>query len=232
MENNLCFDDFSDIDLGRGNFIENKQLDKNNFSNNIMSAVWPGGVSLELLMFNSKYYRISVYKDDTIFESLQFKGAASVLSYVQKLTKNINDGQYNRKKTDKEKARKIIEDKQLTSYMNNTKWNVLLDIVNNRLSFPPAFIYKTLFDMPDSNFLKTISKIPSYFGDYSYEGLEYKHYLIEWIRITPKYAVNKGGRLASKIEIQDESEEFKRELKKEHILYEVDGNDVLIYGYR
>lgn len=55
--------------------------------------------------------------------------------------------------------------------MNNTKWNVLLDIVNNRLPFPPAFIYKTLFDIPDSDFLKTISKMPGYFGDYSYEGL-------------------------------------------------------------
>lgn len=98
MEYSLCFDDFSDIDLGKGKFIENKQLDKNNFSNIIMSAVWAGGVSLELLMFNSKYYRLSVYKDDTIFESFQLKVAGSVLSYVQKLSKNINDGQYNRKK--------------------------------------------------------------------------------------------------------------------------------------
>lgn len=232
MKNNLCFDDFKNVDLGKGKFIENNKLDKENFFKDIMIAVWPGGVSLKLLMFSGKYYRIIVYKDDSSFESFQLYGSENVLSYVQKLAKNINDGKYDTKKTDKEKAQKIINHRQLTSYMNNTKWNVLLDIVKNRLSFPPAFIYKTLFDMPDSEYLKTLTKIPSYFGDYSYEGLEHRRYLIEWIRVTPKYAYEKGERLVSKIEIQDVSEDLERELKKENIPYEVDGNDIVIYGYR
>ena len=49
--------------------------------------------------------------------------------YIQRLINDINNGRYDNKITPRESHLKYVQEKGLTGYMNNTKWNKIFDII-------------------------------------------------------------------------------------------------------
>lgn len=136
-------------------------------------------------------------------------------------------------KTLKEKALKIAEERNLCSYMNDTKWNELRSAVLNDLPFPPPYIMKTLFEAncpEEKNFQHDVW----YQGDW-YEGLTYKNYFnggfaVEWIKVRPRYLKHRGQLIEP--EIIDETEEFEEILRRYDIPYDIENGMYCIYGYK
>jgi hypothetical protein len=129
--------------------------------------------------------------------------------------------------TDEHKKRVIdvVTEKQLSSIMNNTKWERLQSAVLNTLSFPPPYQAKYV-----------LSEIPSpehfesdvwYFGDWI-EGIT-PFYSVEWIRVRPRYLRHQGKLL--KPEVIDISKEFLSILRDLRIPYRLDNDSYFIYGY-
>ena len=84
----------------------------------------------------------------------------------------------------KENAQKIIRQRNLCSYMNDTKWNELRTAMTGSLRHEPTFTMRTLFD-PEG---------VSYYGDWNYPCICGSHcesyfpavaFAIEWVKIRP-----------------------------------------------
>ena len=101
-----------------------------------------------------------------------------------------------------------------------------------KLSFQPPYVYKLLSDSPDREDIQPFRSIPRSTGCYCGECFAwYRFYEIEYVRITPRYAVNHGGRLVENLEIFDETEELVQELENAHIPFARENQDIIIYGY-
>lgn len=123
------------------------------------------------------------------------------------------------------KVQTVVNEKQLTSIMNNTKWELLQRAVIETLPFPPSYQIKyVLEDNPEpENFEEDVW----YWGDWE-EGLQ-PFYSVEWIRVCPRYSKNRG--MLIEPEIFDITEEFIEILQKLRIPFVTDGNSIYIYGY-
>ena len=141
----------------------------------------------------------------------------------------------------KEKAFSVVQKRNLTSYMNSTKWNELrYAVLNDELPFHPPFIVKTLFDdatQADNDFLKGDVW---YLGDW-YEGLTYYDsfpeistfnmgFLIEYIKVRPRYLKNRGALIAP--EVVSCEDEFVSILNRYNIYFELKDGIYTIYGYK
>lgn len=128
------------------------------------------------------------------------------------------------------KARAVVQERQLTSYMNATKWRELADAVVDELPFAPAFNEKWLSEpAPDLD----LPAEPRFVGDWgqlrswqeSGDGV-----LLEWIKVAPRFAHHVGRLVAPRIE--DCEAGFVSILKRFDIPYERDGAFIMIYGYK
>ena len=194
-------------------------------------VVWPSGIRLQVI--SQPYYQyLDIVKDDTPLYALRSRQKEEFISYVKNTVRDINAGKFRKQKNYREQAFQLIQERNLTSYMNNTKWLKFLEIVNEKLPFKPDYVYKLLSDSPDRSDIQPFREIPRNLGCYCGECFPRRFYEIEWVRITPKYAVNHGGRLSEKLAFFDETEELIQELQKAHIPFETDQQDIIIYGYR
>ena len=131
---------------------------------------------------------------------------------------------------EKQKIRKIVIEKGLSSVMNDTKWLKLQSAIE-KLPFPPPYIEKLIIE--DKTFEDVqISDNPQWLGDWSsfYQEGMYLFFTIAFIKVRPRYAEYIGRLVAPKI--FDETEEFERLLKELHIPYEEDNGTFTIYGYK
>lgn len=63
---------------------------------------------------------------------------------MQSLIDEAESGKYNNKKTLSDRIQDVVQQRKLTSYMNNTKWREMLD---DFIEIPQlSIMYKTLFD--------------------------------------------------------------------------------------
>ncbi|TCD29018.1 hypothetical protein EZ456_02335 [Pedobacter psychrodurus] len=131
---------------------------------------------------------------------------------------------------EKEKIRKIVTKKGLSSVMNDTKWLKLQNAIK-QLPFPPPYIEKLIIEDKTYEEVK-ISKTPHWLGNWEpfYNEGMYLFFTIEYIKVRPCYAEHRGNLVAPKI--FDETEEFKNLLKELHIPYEEDEGIFTIFGYR
>lgn len=219
IKKQICFEDFAGIPFGTG-IIKQDSAD-------ILHVVWKSGLCLQVRAYRYKPYYVMLSKEDTELDCIYCYSKSEVLSYVRNFARDIEAGKYRNKKTLREQAFQIVQDRNLTSYMNNTKWEKLLEIVNQKLPFKPEQVYKTLLD----DEIQPLSCIPRSPGCYCDECFPQQFYLLEWVRLTPRYAVNHGGYLVEKLEIHDETPELIQELEKAHIPFQTDHQDILIYGY-
>lgn len=131
----------------------------------------------------------------------------------------------------KEKISRIIRERNLCSYMNNTKWNELIIAVKNEMSFPPPYDikYLTQENTTQSNFE---NEDVYFWGDWDGEEFPTQEYYIniEWIKIRPRFLKHRGKLISP--ELVDESEKLQDILRRYRIPYEVTDGLYCIYGYR
>lgn len=99
--------------------------------------------------------------------------------------------QYQKNKT---KNRQIIQDKQLISYMNDTKWIKLQHAVQH-LDFPPAYIVKLLTEEQDEAYeINFMENIPTYWGNWNAvyeEGMPF-FFNIEYMIVQSRLSKHQG----------------------------------------
>jgi hypothetical protein len=130
----------------------------------------------------------------------------------------------------KERVRKVVEEKGLSSVMNDTKWLKLQSSIV-KLPFAPPYIEKLILE--NKNFKEVqISDAPQWLGDWSpfYNEGMCLFFAIEYIKVRPRYVEYSGRLVAPKI--YDETEEFEQLLKELHIPYEEEYGTFTIYGYK
>jgi hypothetical protein len=124
----------------------------------------------------------------------------------------------------KKKINKVLEERQLYSVMNNTKWGQLRAAVITTLPFvPPIQIKYVLEDTPNP---ECFDQDVSYLSDWM-DGVP--PFVIEWIRVRPRYLKLRGHLVSP--EIIDCTEEFLVILQKIKIPYIKADNSFYIYGY-
>jgi len=133
----------------------------------------------------------------------------------------------------KEQAFQIVQQRNLYSLMNDTKWRELRMSVLNEMPFGPPYIMKTLFEQ-ECKYEEEFQNDVCYLGDW-YEGLTYGEYFhgyfaIEWMKVRPRYLKSRGKLIGP--EVIDASDQFEKILNQYHIPYEIENGMYCIYGYR
>ena len=150
-----------------------------------------------------------------------------VLSVMQHIIDEIENGKYNNKKTEKEKIKQVIEKRNLTSFINNTKWKELIDsIMENMRDIPIQ--YKTFFDEETPSVYWTIDSDEHFF--------HMNMSSVEWFKIRSKFekVLGQGRLIEPKICVTDKKSEIESMLNRFSIPYEYDDikKCFTIFGYR
>lgn len=203
----------------------------------ILSVRWPGGVCLKLR--NSWAYHLTIERDGYIFMHQIFrKNEEQLLLWVKRWAKDISSGRYSSKKTERGHIYDIIIQRNLTSYMNNTKWREFRTAMLEEMPFCPPYDYKTLFDGSDYNKRDSVQHLiknegPCSFCSFDEESFFFLNYkAIEWMKIRPRFFTQECGRLVKKEVWYDCEKEFVEILRKYQIPYEVENGVYTIYGYK
>ena len=115
-----------------------------------------------------------------------------IIRCMQNLINEIEYGKYDNKKTQSDRIQDIIQQKQLTSYMNKTKWQELIAEIRQIDNL--LIKYKTIFDTSDPDIYWTID------GDEHFDFMNKA--LIEWFIISGNITLtNDSGTIVSTIEI-------------------------------
>lgn len=218
---------FNAVDFGSGK----RQKD------GILSVRWPDGVCLKIQ--KDWIYSLTIERDGYIFTRQRFKkNDKQLLIWVERMAKDISNGRYTTKKTEKEIILDIITKRNLASFMNNTKWRELRIGMRKELPFIPPYEYKTLFD--DSNYISEDyvqylikNEGPNCFCSLDEESFNFLNYkAIEWLKVRPRFFTEEGGQLVKKKVWYDCEKEFTEILKKYSIPYELKNGVYTIYGYK
>lgn len=156
---------------------------------------------------------------------------------LQKAISSIDErGNFARQKSIAELVAAIVQERQLTSCMNNTKWDRFRNAMIKEMPFCPPYEIKTLFDEDDTDIQNFIKWDASYRGAYDKESFAGFHYkIIEYVAVKTRYCDVTGGRLVSSKTWHDATKEFTGLMEKYHIPYVPykDSDDTfLIYGYQ
>lgn len=153
------------------------------------------------------------------------KNDEKLLHSIQLLVNEIENGDFDRKKTESEKIAEIIRDRKLTACMNNTKWKEFIKAINDEMPVLIPCDYLTLFGTG-----------PFFTEGFDDEHLGNKLKAIEWVKVKPKFYVSKykGRLLEDDKELCDVEQEFLCLMDKYSIPYEYDSEneEYTIYGYK
>lgn len=127
---------------------------------------------------------------------------------------------------DRQKELQIIEERQLTSVMNETRWKRLGHTVSTTLPYFPPYQIKylgedTLFPSDELSQFENL--------DWDDIWMESSLRSIEWIRLRTKVLLYKGVIIDP--DVYDMSDELIDLLKKERIPFIQNGNIIQVYGY-
>lgn len=150
--------------------------------------------------------------------------------YIQKLINDINSGRYDHKLTPNELHLKFVQEKGLTGYMNNTKWNKVFNIlrtIEENTGRDISIMYKYISDIRDPVY---------YWSVRSDEDLHEKMYkYIEWLKVNPvAYDYEHQGLLIEpKYTYYDYTSLFLEKMKAANLHYEYLPQEevYIIYGY-
>jgi len=135
----------------------------------------------------------------------------------------------------KEQVRKVVERRNLCSYMNDTKWNELRTAMMNDMPFLPPYIIKFVFDddpIGNVSFYNNENSMTDWYSVFAMDGQCFNgSFAVEWIKIRPIYLKHRGKLVEP--EVIDAEDTFVEILKKYSIPYECEADGVYcIYGYR
>lgn len=121
-------------------------------------------------------------------------------------------------------VRAEVEQRGLAGFMNNTRWQALVDAVYARLPFPPGFQLKSV--SRESDPAPDVEAV-RYWGAWS--ELE-PYFDIEWLRVVPRCRKHRGRLVAD--EVVDCTDAFRTLLQELRIPYREDeARTFWIYGY-
>lgn len=203
----------------------------------LLSVRWPGGVCLKLQ--KNWAYHLMIVRDGYIFRhQILQKNDAQLLLWVERFAKDISDGKYKTKKTEKERILEILSKRNLTSCMNNTKWRELRTAMLDELPFAPPYDFKTLFDGSDYILGEHVRHLihnegPNSFCSLDAESFYFLNYkAIEWFKVRPRFFTETGGQLVKQKVWYDCEKAFVEILKKYAIAHEAENGVYTIYGYK
>lgn len=130
----------------------------------------------------------------------------------------------------KERVFKIVEEKGLGSYMNDSKWLKLQKEIT-KLDFTPAYLEKLVTDN-EFRYANVDTENISFSGNwapYYMEGMPL-FFDIEYLIIVPRRKKHVGKLVNDKT--VDISKELKDILIKNNIPFETDNNNFVVYGYK
>lgn len=208
--------------------------DEDRYKSLLIDAAWKRNVHLLLCgSFNGSIVFYVTRNGEQVshthrhYSPIKYKD--KLLADVNHLIQEIENGDFNNKKTESEKIRKLISERQLTSYMNNTKWREFIHAMNEEMSTDIPYGYKTLFEEKGDEVLCTQPFDIESFNSYDFKALE-------WVKLKPKFFEHKHrGRLLDDEKIPvDVEEEFIGLMRKYSIPYQYDDENELyiIYGYK
>lgn len=128
----------------------------------------------------------------------------------------------------KRKAFNIIKQRNLCSYMNNTKWEELRYSMCNDMPFPPPYDIKYI-DVEHSTG-DDVNKDIFHYGEWYETFLLTENFLIEWVKIKPVILKHRGCLIPP--EVIDETQELINILEKYNIPYTEENNIFTVYGYK
>lgn len=199
-----------------------------NESSKLFDIAWKGNIHFVVYGWEHFGWYYVAKDKECISEQFHFnKMSDRHFCNMQKMIDEIENGKYRTKKTLSEKIRLVVEQRNLTSCMNNTKWRELVSAINETIYDIPIQ-YKTLFDEEEPEYFWTIS------GD---EDLNYMNMSsIEWFKIAEEIEkVEFRGRLIeSKVTKNNKKEEIIKILQRFFIPFEYDeiNKTFIIYGYK
>lgn len=151
--------------------------------------------------------------------------------YIQRLINDIDNGRYDRKRTPGELHLKYVQEKGLTGYMNNTKWDKFFDIIRSmeeKTGKEISIMYKCLSDREEPVHYWSVGA-----DEYLYKSM-YKY--IEWLKIQPVVCDCEylGRLMEPKYTYYDYTSLFLEKMNEANLHYEYlqEEKAYVIYGYR
>lgn len=203
-------------------------LQPNDLSDDVFRIKWPRNIAFTV-HGNQRYGWFYVERDkqqvSSTFRYHKIPDSRSI-GIMQNLIDEAETGKYNNKKTLSDRIHEAVQQRQLTSCMNNTKWRELLD---DLAEIPNLSIrYKTLFDETDPE------------SAWSLSSDEYLYYMnmaeVEWFAIddTIRESTQKGLLLDPEISEESVKDKLEGILKKHNIYfeYEKDSGVFTVFGYK
>lgn len=196
-----------------------------------MDVKWKSGVHflIDQTLWRVYYYAMRNNEPiSRVFHVVKLKSDSFV--YFQRLINDINNGRYDNKLTPRILHLKCVQEKGLTSYMNNTKWNKVFDIIcsiEEKTGREISVMYKCIFDIEDPIHYWTMRS-----DEYLYKSM-YKH--IEWLKIQPIVCdyVYQGRLIEPKYTYYDYTSLFLEKMNEANLHYEYLQQEkaYIIYGY-
>lgn len=196
----------------------------------VVEMGWKGNVHLQVYYRGSRFYYVVVRNGEQVSASYYAgKPDEKFFKSVQKLVNEIENGDFDKKKTRSEKVAEIVQKRQLTSYMNETKWKEFLHAMTEEMPVALPYDYKTLFeDHHEMIYFGTAYDVES-FNWYDFKS-------IEWVAVKPCFEeqIYQGRMVGYKNIHQNFAMEFLTLMEKYSIPYEYDstGEVYFIYGYK
>ena len=151
--------------------------------------------------------------------------------YLQRFINDLYSGRFDKLKTPTEKYLKYIEDNNLTSYMNKTRWDQVFDIIcqiEDQTGHDVLINYKLLAEDAEDGYW-TIS------GDEDLPGINSRYF--QWLKIRPIHVtrVYRGRLLEDEYTSENHTDIFLEKISKTNIKYEAledEEGTFIIYGYK
>lgn len=198
-----------------------------------LDVKWKSGVHFIIYQTPWRIWYYAVRKNEKISRTFyydgKFKNDSSV--NIQRFINDIDNGRYDKKPTPRERHLKCVQEKGLTGYMNNTKWNKVFDMIHGveeETGREIPVMYKCICDIEDPVHYWSVS------GDeYLYESM-YKY--IEWLKIHPVVCESEyqGRLLEPKYTYYDCTSLFLKKMNEANLPCEYlqQEDAYIIYGYR
>lgn len=123
-------------------------------------------------------------------------------------------------------VRRAIEQRGLTSHMNDTKWRALCTAIAEKLPFPPCYQEKLVLEETPG---PEIEAAPYGWGDWARTPEASMGIFIEWLKVAPRTRVHIGRLVAPRID--DCSAQFREILRDLRIPFREEDSFFFIYGH-
>ena len=208
--------------------VRNGNLQPNNIPDDVFQIKWPGNIAFTVRGNQNCgwfYVERNQQQVSSVFRYRKIPDLRSI-GIMQNLIDEAEAGKYNNKKTLSDMIRDVIQQRNLTSYMNNTKWREMLGDITK---IPNLSIrYKSLFDETDPE------------TSWHITDDEYLRYMnlseIEWFKIEDviREFSRKGLLLDPEVTEKNVKAKIEKILEKHSIYYEYedDSGEFTVFGYK